>query len=103
VRAGGIARARDAIRQSYIRAVAIEQPVYPILTCARTPDRRGEACCVSRRLHWGLILTVGAGIVGTILDYYEPGTHTARYNTARYICAAAVLIGFALMAGTVPH
>jgi hypothetical protein len=52
---------------------------------------------------WGLILTVGAGIVGAILDYYEPENHTARYNTARYICAAAVLIGFMLMAGTVPH
>jgi hypothetical protein len=42
---------------------------------------------------WGLILTVGAGIVGAMLDYYD-----AANDTARYICAAAVLIGFMLMA-----
>jgi hypothetical protein len=52
---------------------------------------------------WGLIFTVGAGIVGATLDYSEPKNHTARYNTARYICAAAVLIGFMLMAGTFPQ
>jgi hypothetical protein len=54
---------------------------------------------------WGLILTIDAGIVGTAIDYYEPKTQTAHYNTARYIyiCAAGVLIGFMLMAVSVPH
>jgi hypothetical protein len=52
---------------------------------------------------WGLILTIGAGMVGMTVDYYEPKNQTARYNTARYICAAGVLIGFMLMAVAVPH
>jgi hypothetical protein len=52
---------------------------------------------------WGPILTIGAGIVGTAFDYYEPKSQTARYNTARYICAAGVLIGSMLMAVAVAH